>query len=324
MPMTAARGAAFLLAFALLAATGCQMFAHPGPTAVAQGRYFSTGNPDYDAFFVTLHRLQVELKDAPERVAEPGQALAKTLDVGVDAEEIKKALSRHASDLGGHQVKLVVQRPASADKPMSLRVTGNPSGDDAAFVKSVEDSLGKAADLKLTIDAWQKELDELPQQGSSLEAGVDAAFVGASPGTRTDVKNNLSDGQKIIVLLVSRSKEAESSNTELLDAIVGALGETPATSSDKATEPPPTATPSETHEKKTHKAPPPPAKPSRPASTPAPAKPAATKPAATKSVAAKPEAKPPEAKAPPKSAPAAEVPPAAKPTQGTAKPDFEP
>lgn len=336
MSLSAAPRASLVLALLLFAPAGCQLFGHPGPSAVAQGRYFSSGNPDYDAFFVELHRLQVELKDAPDRVAEPRQELAKALDVGLDADVLKEALGKRASELGGKGVKLVVQRSSDADKAASLKVTGNPSGDDAELVKTLEEAVTKVGELKTDIAGWQKSLDALPKQDGELEAGLDTAFAGEAPGKRADVKKNLSDGQKIIELLASRAKEAEHANGELFDAVTAALGETAAPSGEKTNEATPEkpaseksekAEKSEKGEKKARKAPPPapppkPAKPPRPAPAPKPAaKPPAPKPE-PKPVAEKPAAKP--APTPKPAAERSEVPPAPKPTQGTAKPDFEP
>ncbi len=324
-----ARRARLILALFLCGPAACQFFGHPGPSDVAQGRYFSSGNPDYDTFFVELYHLQLELKDAPERVAEPRQELAKSLDVGLDADVIKEALGKRAAELGGKQIKLTVLRGADPDEPVSLKVTGSPSGDDAEFVKALEQALAKIGKLKGAIEGWQKSLDALPKQDTELTDGLDAAFAGAAPGKRTDVKKNLNDGQKIIELLVGRAKDAEHSNSELLDAVVAALGETAAPNNEKASETAPERASDEKSEKrekgerKGRKATPPAAKAAR-----APKPPPEPKPA-PKAAAPKPEPKPAAEKPASKPAPKAgaersEVPPAPKPTQGTAKPDFEP
>ncbi|HTQ05989.1 MAG TPA: hypothetical protein VMI54_19140 [Polyangiaceae bacterium] len=326
MSLTVRCRTGLVVAWLAFAPAGCEMFGHPGPSAVAQGRYFASGNPDYDSFFVELHRLQVELKDAPDRVAAPRQELAKALDVGIDAVVIKEALAKRVSELGSKQVKLGVERGSDADASLSLKVTGNPSGDDADFVKSVGHALATMGELKGTIDGWQKSLDALPAQDNELLEGLDTAFASAPPGKRSDVKNNLTDGQKMIAVLEDRTHDAAHANSELLDAVVGALGETPA-SAEKPSEGSSEKTSSKTSErseKKAHKAPPPPPPP-KPTRAPKAAPPKAEPKAAPKA-APKPEPKPAEAKAPPKPAPAerSEVPPAPKPTQGTAKPDFEP
>jgi hypothetical protein len=327
MQVIARRAARWLLASLLFTYPGCQLLKPSGPSQVAQGRYYSTGNPDYDEFFVELHRLQVELKDAPEHVAEPRAALAKSLETGLDADEIKAALTKKTTELAKNQIKLTIVRPTNPEKPLSLRVTGTPTGPDAELQKLLDQTLTKVSELKLVIGGWQKLLDELPGREVALEGSVNAAFVGTSPGTRADIKNNLSDGQKIIGILVGRAKDAERSNTELLDALTASLGET--SSNDKASEAsspaPDSATPAEKKSPKKSAPPPSPTKPARPAheqkAAPAP------KPAPAPQKPAPAPQKP--APAPQKPAPAAkpehsEVPPAPKPTQGTAKPDFEP
>jgi hypothetical protein len=335
MPLTLARTrpwpARLLVAsLALAGCPACDFFVRPGgPSQVAQGRYYSTGNPDYDEFFVELHRLQVDLKDSPDRVAAPRAALAKTLDVSLDAVEIKEALTKKASELGTRQVKLIVVGPAAPDKPLTLRVTGAPAGADLDLQKAIEEALAKTSELKGLISDWQKQLDVLPGRADKLEGGVDESFVGTSDGKRREIKGNLADAKKIIELLVTRAKDAERSNSELIDALTAGLGEAPAEKGDKETASSGSSTSSDRRAKRTPPPPPPPpaakpakAPPSRPAPPPKPAPAPAPKPAPEK-----PAPKP----APEKPAPAAkpdrgagELPPAPKPTQGTAKPDFEP
>lgn len=347
MQMSARFGSRLALLLALLAPVGCDMFMKPGPTAVAQGRYYASGNPEYDAFFVELHRLQVELKDAPDRAAEPRQALAKALDVGVDADVIKEALGKKASELNAHQIKFTVQKPASPDKPSTLHVTGSPSGDAAELQKTLEDALAKISELKIAADGWQKALEPLPEREAALESNVDTAFADKPPRTRSEVRANLTDGRKIIDLLVTRAQETARTNGELLDAMTSALGEAPAANGDKSSETAPSAAPA-SGEKKGRKSSSPPPKSEKPAKPGKAAKPepkpkpepkSAPKPE-PKPAKAKPEPKPKPAAVPPPKAPAAsepkapakaaepkpapEVPPPSKPTQGTAKPDFEP
>jgi hypothetical protein len=347
MQVRTSLGRCVVLACALFTPSACQLLNKPpASSAVAQGRYYSSGNPEYDAFFVELHQLQVELKDAPERAAEPRAALAKALDVGLDADVIKQALGKKASELGGRQVKFAVERPAAPDKPATLHVTGSPSGDDAELQQTLEQTLAKVSELKRATDGWQKQLEPLPDRAATLESGIDTAFADRPPSTRAEVSSNLSDGRKIIDLLVTRAKDVEKSNGELFDAITGALGEVPATSAEKTSEHEhehEASQPPSKNEKKGKKSSPPPEKPSKPAkpsheeSKPAksatsksaaakpapkaPPKPAEPKAAAAKPAEPKPVAKPQEPKP---AAERSEVPPPPKPTQGTAKPDFEP
>jgi len=180
MQVTTRLGARFALVFALLTPSACQLLGKPGPSAVAQGRYYASGNPEYDAFFVELHRLQVELKDSPERTAEPRAALAQALDVGLDADVIKEALRKKASELNGRQIKFSVQRPAGDDKPFTLRVSGNPAGDDAALQKTLEETLAKVSELKTATNGWQESLKPLPDRAATSRA----AWTRRSPRVR--------------------------------------------------------------------------------------------------------------------------------------------
>jgi hypothetical protein len=310
MPMSArtrrSRWPVWSLCVALLATSACQLLARGGPTAVAQGRYFSTGNPEYDDFFIDLHRMQVELNEAPAQAAAPRAALAEKLEVGLDAEVIREALKKRATELAGRSVKLAVEKPSEPTKPLALRVTGAPSGADAELKATLDETLGKGSELKLRVGGWLKLLEELPGRATALENSVNAAFVGTSPGKREDIKKNLADAKKVVEILVTRAKDAERANTELLEAVTSALGEAPAAASTQtapaAEDPKP--------EKKTRRAPPPRPRPARAPNPP------------------KADAPPPPAKpSPPAPAPKpekSEAPPAPKPTQGTAKPDFEP
>jgi len=306
-----------VLVLALLGASACQVLAPSGPSNVAQGRYYSTGDPEYDDFFLRLFRLQIKLKDAPPRVGEPRQRIAEMLNVGPEPEEIRTALAKRVSELSARGIRYSVARSSDSSQPPTLVVTGNPTGNDFELKTLLEQSLKSAGELAIDITTWKKELDELAPRETTLEGNVGEAFTARSESERSEIKSNLTDGSKIITLLVERTRDLEHATTDFLKALGSALGETqqsPAPSeaasddngasekkSKKTSAPPP----------KPPKAPSPTPKPkaqgSRPAPKPAPAP------------APKPAAAPKPAKAD-----AAEAPPPPKPTQGTAKPDFEP
>jgi hypothetical protein len=81
-----------------------------GPSAVAQGRYFPTGNPNYDEFFVRLYRMQVELKAAPETLAAVRGDLVRrlALEPSADADALRAALKTKAGEVSGRGATLVV------------------------------------------------------------------------------------------------------------------------------------------------------------------------------------------------------------------------
>jgi len=107
------------VALAGAGAIGCRL-GPPGPSAVAQGRYFSTGNPDYDEFFVRLHRMQVELAAAPETLAKVRGDLARELEVTPPAatDAVRAALTTKAGAVGarGATLHVVQERESGRDR----------------------------------------------------------------------------------------------------------------------------------------------------------------------------------------------------------------
>jgi len=318
-----------VLSLFALAPAACQAILPTGPSNVAQGRYYGTSEPEYDDFFLRLYRLQVALKDAPKRIGEPRQQVADTLGVGADPEEIRTALAKRVSELQNRGIRYTVAHTDETHPP-TLIVTGNPTGKDFELKGHLEGGLKSAGELKIDITAWQKELDELSPKESTLETNVNETFASRSEGERSEITRNLSDGQKIITLLVERTRDLDHATTDFLNALGAALGEkqlepvASESTADASGEQP------EKKAKKGAKAPKAAPEPKAPKPAPAP-KAAPTKP---KGAGPKPPPAPKPAPAPKAAAPApapkpakadtGDAPPPPKPTQGTAKPDFEP
>ena len=282
------------LCFALAGAgvVGCRL-GPPGPSAVAQGKYFSTGNPDYDEFFVRLHRMQIDIGAAPDTLAKIRGGLARELELAPASatDAVRAALTTKAAAVGARGAKLEVAQNRESKSGPRLVVSGTPAEADRAFVKVLEEALERLGELRERSPAWQRELEWLPPAGIALDGGIEAAFVSESRGTRDDVHQNLADAQKLVTLMTTRKREIDASSAELEEMFVKALGE-------KRNEPPP-----------------PPAADAEPAAKPKPkARPTHRKPAAGG-----------PAQAASKPAPASEATePAPKPKQGSARPDFEP
>jgi len=303
-----------ILLFALSSVGACQVLAPSGPSNVAQGRYYSTGDPEYDDFFLRLFRLQIKLKDAPPRVGGPRQRVAEALNVGPEPEEIRTALTKRANDLSARGIRYSVAHPADPNQPPTLVVTGNPTGNDFELKGMLEKALKSAGELAIDTAAWQKELDELAPRETTLEGNVGEAFAARSESERAEIKGNLVDGSKIITLLVERTRDLDHAATEFLKALGDALGETQLSTASSEVS---TSDVNGVSEKKSKKGAPPP-KPPKASPAPKP-KAHASKPAPAPKPAVAPAPKPAPA---PKAAD--DAPPPPKPTQGTAKPDFEP
>jgi hypothetical protein len=219
----------FLLSTALaasLAVAGCGL-TQRGPSEVAQGRYFSTGNPNYDEFFVRLHRMQVELKAAPETLAGVRGELARNLalDANADDQALRRALKTKAGEVSARGATLAVERGREPRARVRLAVMGTPASTDRELVKTLGDSLGRVGEIRERLGTWEKELEWLPPAGVALDGSVEAAFVGQSRGTRDDVHQNLVDAQKVVALMAERTKQIDAASAELEGVFVGALGE---------------------------------------------------------------------------------------------------
>lgn len=282
-----------LLLVALAGTASCRLFQSPGPTAVAQGRYFSTGNPSYDEFFVRLYRMQVELKAAPETLGSIRRDLLRGVELPPTADdaELERALDVKATEMRGRGTSLAVERSRETGARPRLSVTGTPGRADEPLVKTLGEAVVRLGEVRERVGPWQKELEWLPQAGIGLDGSVEAAFVGESRATREDVHENLADGQKVVALMVVRVKEVDTNSAALEGLLASALGEKHVAPAEPAPAPAPAADP-------------------KPRTRPAPAR----------------RASAPAGAAPSKpSAPTDDEPaPAPKPKQGTAKPDFEP
>jgi hypothetical protein len=210
------------------------MLAPQGPSAVAQGRYFSTGNANYDEFFVRLYRMQVELKTAPETLASLRQAIARGVELPptADTQALRAALTTRASEMGGRGATLAVDQGREPGARPRLKVIGSPAEKDRPLVKALEDGLARLGELRDRSGMWRKELEWLPPTGVALDGSVEAAFVGRSKGTRDDVHHNLADAQKVVALMSTRVREIDQHGDEIEELLVSAFGETKA-------EPPP-------------------------------------------------------------------------------------
>jgi hypothetical protein len=215
------------LAVALASGVGCRLLAPPqGPSHVAQGRYFSTGNPNYDEFFVRLYRMQIELKAAPETLTSIRQDLAKSvaLEPAAGTDQIRSALGTKATEMSGRGAAIAVDRAREPGERTQLAITGMPAQADRPLVKALEDVLARLGELRERSGPWQKELDWLPPAGVALDGSVEAAFVGRSRATRDEVHENLTDAQKVVALMAARKKEIEANSAEIEELFVSAFG----------------------------------------------------------------------------------------------------
>jgi len=214
--------------FALLLG-GCALFGGGGPSTVAQGKYYSSGNPQYDQYFIELYDLQVQLEAAPQVPPGERQNLAQTLGLSPEtpAEGVMQRLHEEAEKLSHAGVHMRLEQSAPADKPSAasatIRATTRPKDASLAWIERVETSATNLLRTSQQMKADGAALAKLEVDTVNLDAEVPKAFAEAHVGKQGEVKKNLADAQKLITLMKSRGAEVQSECDELLTGIAKAV-----------------------------------------------------------------------------------------------------
>lgn len=298
---------AFALVLSVTGATGCGLFASSGPTAVARGEYYSAGKPEFDGFFIQLHQLQVTLLAAPEEPRAARQNLTQAARVSAEASDqsLSTALTQELHKLAAQGLRVRLEVPeASADPAASATLHSSDSTSNAPLRSVLPREATRLVRSRNGMIAAEQQLEKLGVAGIQLEGSIDQAFRVDGPWKRDEVRRNLQDGQKLLILMAARAQAVREQDVALL-ALLSKAATTDASLGKAASYSPPPAT----------EAPPPP----KPGKRPPPhgsaaAKPGASKPAAAPAAAAKPPAKP----------KGEDDAPAPKPVQGSAPAEIEP
>jgi hypothetical protein len=211
MSMTRARQLLALLSLAL-AILSCARNAKP--TEVAEGRYFSAGNPDYDEYFVRVHRLQVEMAAAPNELVEARRLLGDALVSSPDApaaqlaEKVKIALDRLAEH--GIRTRVEFRVPSPPDPPHTMAIltySSTPGSNERQSLERIEAAVTRILRFAATMRAAGARASELRVDMARLESGVETAFREQSRGRRSQIHDNLRDAERVSVLMLARSDE---------------------------------------------------------------------------------------------------------------------
>lgn len=208
-----------------LCATGC-MLGGRGPSAVAQGTQFTSGNPTYDEFFTELYEIQVDLGKAQDATRGVRAPLAEAVGAEEDAslvliaKKVRKKTEKLAEDGTGLELKLPDED--DEDSKLSVTVVGkDPDEESAKLVKTIETTAKKLQKLIAKMKRYKKQLEEMPAKISALRVEIDTAFR-TSMSKKSEVKKNLDDAEKLIPLMLQRAtqtaKDAETGLSKLADA----------------------------------------------------------------------------------------------------------
>jgi hypothetical protein len=207
--------AATVLVFALGVCTpGCALFMSSGPSEVAQGRYYSVGNAEFDAFFVNVYEEQLAMARAPSELAEARKALTDALvlnDSAQNAEIAEKLrLALNALSQRGARVHFEVRLPTPPDPEHSMAlISAAPAaeGSERTTLSTVEASLTRLLRLAAGMHQSATDLVRLRALVPSLEAKVDSALHEQGPRKRERTLKNLEDAERVIVLMQARAEE---------------------------------------------------------------------------------------------------------------------
>ncbi|MBX3129284.1 MAG: hypothetical protein KF718_21380 [Polyangiaceae bacterium] len=157
-----------LLLLVAAAQPACGVFGSRGPSEVAEGRKFVTGDPMYDQFFSQVFDLSVELNEAPEKEKSLRIALARQLGVEVEEEEIPQPAPTAAATPAA---------PAATEQPQA------PGYGDVLTQSALGliPGAGAAMGVKQQYDATKAQINGVQQQLEGVKNLSDGASLSTEP-----------------------------------------------------------------------------------------------------------------------------------------------
>ncbi|HEY3252984.1 MAG TPA: hypothetical protein VGJ91_03515 [Polyangiaceae bacterium] len=218
---------AFLgIAIATASLGGCAVFGSSGESTVAQGKYYASGDPYYDEFFVDLYLLQVGMAEAPKIPEAERQRWIQLLELEPQATPATVELRLHEEALklsrAGIHLRLDQSSLAGSADGVATAIRSNDrpkDGPAAALLTSVETSSTNLLRVALKMKLKEEALARLELMQIRLDAGVDRAFSQAPLGKPNEVKQNLADAHKLIPLMRARAGAVRASTELLLAAL---------------------------------------------------------------------------------------------------------
>ena len=214
------------IGFSSCSLSGCAVFGTSHESTVARGKYYASGDPYYDEFFVDLYLLQVGMAEAPKLPEAERQRWVQLFQLEAQASPraIELRLHEEALKLSHAGVHLRLDQSLASDKPEEARTTirsnARPKEDPAAtLLTSVETSGSNLLRWQLTMKQKEEALSRLELMTIRLDAGVEHAFSQAPIGKPSEVKENLADAHKLIPLMRARAGAVRASTEQLLAAL---------------------------------------------------------------------------------------------------------
>jgi hypothetical protein len=208
---------------------GC-LFTSPGPSNVAQGKQYASGEAEYDRFFSELYLVQLAMGQAPNREQAIRERIASVTGAPATAstEELADALDKRAAALSkaGVTLRLSTTDLDEGKAPTATLVTSGTATEpnDVQCVAALSQSVKEAAALVADMRAAKPTIDRLNHEAPGLSPGVDTAFHKSSAGKKKEVRKNLHDAEQLIPLMEARANEVDQRVVTLLRKLSKVLG----------------------------------------------------------------------------------------------------
>ncbi|HVY31161.1 MAG TPA: hypothetical protein VHB79_31610 [Polyangiaceae bacterium] len=228
--------------FALALTSACSVLSPQGPSEVARGEYYAAGRPEFDTFFIQLHEQQVALLAAPNEPADARKNVTQALGLAPDASDdsLKSRLDQELKKLASQGLRLRLDVPEpSQTLDASATLFSSETSTVTPFRALLPQEASRLVRSRNRLLKAKADLDQLRVNGITLEGNIDTAFRTEGPWKRDEVRQNLSDGQKVITLMQARAQQVVDQDEKLLDLLRAAATTDPNLGKSPGAAPPP-------------------------------------------------------------------------------------
>ncbi|NRA32483.1 MAG: hypothetical protein HRU17_03995 [Polyangiaceae bacterium] len=238
------------LTIGLASASGCALLGigMRGPSTVAQGLEYESGNEHFDTFFGKLHEQQVVLEKTikADDALRKNLALSLGLSPGTETADLGIEIHRRVNDLASKSVHFELQA-ATDSEPASLEVMGEePSSAATRLGASIQASLNAAEEIREQMNRSESLVAKLEPQRQSLSEKAQSTFSRQGLAKLAEVEKNLEDAAEIISVIGERANKYSATAVTLIETLTEAVAPS-AEEPDSAEEPEPKAKPAPVH-----------------------------------------------------------------------------
>ncbi len=212
-----------LSAAASLWLAACFALPNTGPTAVSRAELYESSEPEYDAFFLRLHKIQKMSIEAPTEQHALHRALATELGLAGHAssdliflrfEKKLEELSKRGSTLSIEFIGLE-DGAKETDAVVTLNdAKGNPQS--TSLINTLTPVAKRTAKLVVQLRAASKSIEKLQAMLPQLESSREERFRLLGPARAKETQRNLTDARVALSSLTKAVRRASTDAEELV------------------------------------------------------------------------------------------------------------